>query len=244
MLRALRGSIVSWVGILGGAVTLFGNLDAMLSLAEWARWLVDNWHTWLRVGWKHVFDLLGIKDSSTLRIDLTFGLFLLTTAAGSRLEIIRAGLPTPPLNWWSFLRTSLSVGCAVIGYAIVSIAIERGILPGLSSGQGWGVVLSGALLWGLLFLAVMHWPAPAALGTATLLQAFLFLLFYSHDDPSEVESTEYSLWVSVAVIGVGCFLAFWLAVPNKFHARLWYMLCAVLVLVALNYLSQLQLTLR
>jgi hypothetical protein len=240
-LRTLRGSALSWVGIVGGSVTLFGNLDAALSLADWARWFVDHWQSWLREMWRAIFYLLGIRDDPNLRFDLTFSLFLVLIALGSRMEAIRSPLGAAPLSWSSFGRSSLSFACALAGYAAFGFLVAHGLIPGVDSPDA-GALLAGALLWGILFLAVMHWPTIDAFGTATVLQAFLFLM-YAHSG-SELDSAQSSLLLSVAVIGVGGFLAFWVADPRKFHARLWFMLGGIVVLAALNALSQLHINIR
>src|SRR5262249_42762575 len=41
--KGFKYEILTWVGIVGGALTLFGNLDAVLKLADWARLLVQNY---------------------------------------------------------------------------------------------------------------------------------------------------------------------------------------------------------
>jgi hypothetical protein len=55
----LRYQALTWFGIIGGAVTLFSNLNGVLNLADWARWLTSHWHelttgfwTWA-FGWVH-----------------------------------------------------------------------------------------------------------------------------------------------------------------------------------------------
>ena len=39
LVGVLQRSALSWIGSCGGAVTLLGNIDAWLSLADWASWL-------------------------------------------------------------------------------------------------------------------------------------------------------------------------------------------------------------
>src|SRR5215471_13920403 len=41
--KGLKYELLTWVGIVGGALTLFTNLSAVLKLADWARLLVQNW---------------------------------------------------------------------------------------------------------------------------------------------------------------------------------------------------------
>jgi len=58
--KGFKYEVLTWVGIVGGALTLFGNLDAFLKLADWARVLVDHWKEWTHAFWVWVFGWLGI----------------------------------------------------------------------------------------------------------------------------------------------------------------------------------------
>lgn len=241
----VRSSVVSGIGVLGGAITLFGNLDAVLSLADWARWLVDHWHTWLHTFWKEIFDLLNIRDDAGLRLDLTFTVFLITTAVGSRLEVMRStpnGAITGRPSFRTLLRTALFLALALIGYVSMAVAINVGIMPNIYTAAPAGAFVFGVALWSLLYLAVAYWPTPEAIGTATLLEAFLFLQ-YAHVSANP-EPFNQPLWLSAAILGLGGLFAFWIAVPSKFHVRLWFMAGGVVVLAALNFLASLHLTLR
>src|SRR4029077_20637932 len=44
--KGFKYELLTWVGIVGGALTLFGNLDTALKLADWAHVLVENWKEW------------------------------------------------------------------------------------------------------------------------------------------------------------------------------------------------------
>src|SRR5262245_17493278 len=58
--KGLRYEVLTWVGIVGGALTLFTNLGAVLKLADWARVLVEHWKEWTRAFWVWTFGWLGI----------------------------------------------------------------------------------------------------------------------------------------------------------------------------------------
>src|SRR5262245_61156768 len=58
--KGFKYEVLTWVGIVGGAVTLFGNLDAALKLADWARVLVEHWKEWTHAFWVWAFGWLGI----------------------------------------------------------------------------------------------------------------------------------------------------------------------------------------
>src|SRR5262247_3799984 len=49
--RAVRLQFLTWAGIIGGAITIFSSLRGLVSLADWARWIVSHWHEWTQAFW-------------------------------------------------------------------------------------------------------------------------------------------------------------------------------------------------
>src|SRR5262245_31378786 len=58
--KGAKYELLTWVGIVGGALTLFTNLGAVLKLADWARLLVQGWKEWTHAFWVWAFGWLGI----------------------------------------------------------------------------------------------------------------------------------------------------------------------------------------
>jgi hypothetical protein len=90
-----KSEALTWIGIVGGAITLFSNLSGLLNLADWARTLVTHWHEWSHAFWSYIFYWLGIK----LEIDplaavaLSFLAFSLMLVIGLNLSTrIRGGI--------------------------------------------------------------------------------------------------------------------------------------------------------
>lgn len=80
LLKIVRYQAFTWVGIVGGTLTLFTNLSSVLRLADWARWLVTHWHDWMHAVWAWVFswiDLEIARDAAPLLSLLAFFLMLL-----------------------------------------------------------------------------------------------------------------------------------------------------------------------
>jgi hypothetical protein len=50
-LQALRREWLLWAGSLGGAITLLGNLEPLLQLADWARFILITWRSWTHQLW-------------------------------------------------------------------------------------------------------------------------------------------------------------------------------------------------
>jgi hypothetical protein len=77
--KDLKWELLTWWGIIGGAITLFAAISAMLKLADWARVLVQHWKQWTHGFWVWAFGWLGIHLSpewTPVLTFLSFGLFL------------------------------------------------------------------------------------------------------------------------------------------------------------------------
>src|SRR5262249_35504417 len=53
--------LLAWVGAVGSAVTLFGNLQAVIDMADWARWIVAHWTEWIHAFWNWIFAWIGVR---------------------------------------------------------------------------------------------------------------------------------------------------------------------------------------
>ena len=58
--KGFKYEVLSWFGIVGGALTLFTAIAAALVLAPWAQFLVDRWKKWTHAFWLWAFGWLGI----------------------------------------------------------------------------------------------------------------------------------------------------------------------------------------
>src|SRR5215475_12342935 len=84
--KEFKYELLTWVGIVGGALTLFGNLDAVLKLADWARVLVQDWREWTHAFWLWAFGWLGIHLPPEWTPVLTFLSFGLILAIGQSIK--------------------------------------------------------------------------------------------------------------------------------------------------------------
>src|SRR6478752_4514898 len=80
--KGFRYELLTWVGIVGGALTLFGNLGSVLKLADWARVLVQHWKEWSHAFWAWAFGWLGIHLAPYWAPVLSFLLFGALLAIG------------------------------------------------------------------------------------------------------------------------------------------------------------------
>jgi hypothetical protein len=72
---AFQGQFLTWIGIVGGAITLFTNLGGVLNLSDWARQLVVHWHDWMATFWVWAFSWTGITVPKVVTPVLSFLFF-------------------------------------------------------------------------------------------------------------------------------------------------------------------------
>jgi hypothetical protein len=73
--KGAKYELLTWFGIVGGALTLFTNLSAVLKLANWARLVVQHWKEWTHAFWLWAFSWLGIHLPPEWTPILSFLLF-------------------------------------------------------------------------------------------------------------------------------------------------------------------------
>jgi hypothetical protein len=93
--KGFKYELLTWFGIVGGALTLFGNLDAMLKLADWARVLVQHWKEWTHAFWLWVFGWLGIHLPPEWTPVLSFLLFASLLTIGQAIQFRRTAKAQP-----------------------------------------------------------------------------------------------------------------------------------------------------
>src|SRR6516165_3615637 len=85
--------ILTWIGIVGSAITLFANLSGVLDLADWARELVAHWHEWNQIVWGWVFGWFKITVPKEFVPTISFIVFTATLVAGTNLYVWTATRP-------------------------------------------------------------------------------------------------------------------------------------------------------
>jgi TIR domain len=81
--NTLKYQILTWICIVGSAITLFANLNGVLDLADWARELVTHWHYWSQTFWRWSLSWIRIRVPPELVPMLTFMAFTLALSLGT-----------------------------------------------------------------------------------------------------------------------------------------------------------------
>lgn len=129
--KGFKYELFNWFGIVGGALTLFGMLEAVLKLAPWARLLVQNWKEWTHAFWLWAFGWLGIHLSPEWTPILSFLLFGSLLTIGQAVQFRRSvknQLIEDKYQGKSFqLRTALKVSI----YAFFSMVAWSAVVSGV-----------------------------------------------------------------------------------------------------------------
>ena len=78
--------VLTWVGIVGSAITLFGNLGSVLDLADWAKELVARWHEWNQTIWGWLFSLIRVKLPTEVVPIISFTVYTVILVVGVNLS--------------------------------------------------------------------------------------------------------------------------------------------------------------
>jgi len=138
MLQTLRYQALTWIGIVGGAVTLFTNLSGILNLADWASWLVTHWHEWTAAFWQWCFSLINVRIPQFWTGILSFVSFGTMIAISQRMIAARAqkrapnltqDIPALPLRSLRTLIAGLILFFASLPGLIIAVLVSLLVLP-------------------------------------------------------------------------------------------------------------------
>src|SRR5262249_42195355 len=121
-------NLLTWIGIVGTAITLFAGLSTVLYLADWARELVAHWQVWTEMFWEWVFAWMHIRVSKEAVPLYSFFLFVIMLVFGVNRSATDAEEP-PAVEgklWFLF------GGSLLISIALVAVRSVVGKLGGLS----------------------------------------------------------------------------------------------------------------
>jgi hypothetical protein len=82
MLRQIRGQILAWVGIVGGALTLASHWSNFLTLADWMQRDLAHWGTILQSFWASIGAIIGLPIAEDQARVLSLMVFLVLLLIG------------------------------------------------------------------------------------------------------------------------------------------------------------------
>jgi hypothetical protein len=245
--KGFKYELLTWAGIVGGALTLFGHMSDLLKIADWARVLVENWKAWTHAFWVSAFSWLGIQLPPEWTPVLSFLLF------GSLLTIGQAvQYRTTKTQSIAFKFESRSeifwVALAAVGFFLLTSTAKRSsffakltiMLPSSVAEQvlsyiGYGLV---ALIITLGFL-VRGAEQKLHAAVAVSLMAIFWIIITLNNLMAMRDSKGFAYFTAVAMIIVLPVILLSVAPAKAVSRRLIFLALGLILLIALNELSKL-----
>jgi hypothetical protein len=238
--RGFKWELLTWVGIVGGALTLFTNLGSVLKLADWARLLVQRWKDWTHAFWLWAFGWLGIHlppEWTPVLTFLSFGLFLTIGQAFKFNRIIRnqpivdkyQGKSFQLISW----RTLFCLLSMLVALAVPTLISGLFVRPGLLTLYlGRLTVLIGPPVIMVLFARHRLYAALSAF----LLEIFFVIIALRQLIGSEVPAAGLTALAMAMVLPL---ILLAVAPAKAVTRRLIFLALGLILLIALNELSKL-----
>jgi hypothetical protein len=260
--KGFKYEVLTWVGIVGGALTLFTNLGSVLKLADWARVLVQHWREWTHAFWLWAFGWLGIHLAPDWAPVLSFLLFGSLLAIGQavkfKLTITNQadvdkyqGKSFELISW----RAVVCMVCALIGQLIWIVGLAA-IQEAVWGDRGSPPPVSGVILTVRAFVVFLPIAIVAMMFARYKLHAFvasyLLVMFWTiitvRPLIGTLSATNVNTSMAVATAGLLIILVLPIillsvAPAKAISRRLIFLALGLLLLIALNELSKLGLDL-
>src|SRR5262245_30122037 len=131
----LKYNVLTWVGIVGSAITLFANVNGVLNLADWARELAVHWHDLTQMFWGWAFSLIKVKVPREVVPLISFSVFSAMLVIGVNLSSRASRTIDTSTDKTQARRKVITLGVGVLLYFGLLFVVLV-VLVGLAIGLG------------------------------------------------------------------------------------------------------------
>ena len=82
----IRGQVLTWIGIIGAAVTILSAVSPLVTLSYWAKIIVELWDDIVNRFWSRIFSFLDITMDPAIYYYLSATLFIFSMFFGSKIS--------------------------------------------------------------------------------------------------------------------------------------------------------------
>jgi hypothetical protein len=252
--KTLRYQALTWIGIVGGTITLYSHFKDVLDLADWSRWLVVNWSWVTTEFWNYFARWIGVRLSPYWASLLTFVLFTFSIVGGVRMR--SASDESPPLESAQQIgirrRLRWLPTFIVVAMCVVLVALQFDSDTSTLSTPEWvfshALVVVTFLLFGSFLRALLRVGLYTSKNAFRVFQLLLALFVYpifciqfmqalATDRPSssvDMLARLFGLLIAGLVPGIAMAT---LAPISALNKRLSFLALGVFILIALNQIS-------
>jgi len=170
--KQIRYEFLQYFGVAGTVINLFVYSGQFTRLAEWARWLTENWRDLLSQIYLRIASFLDISFPDRIVGLITFAFFVLCVAVGSRVSARRRPHLRPKATRAVLAGLAFLILLTASPIVVLIFSERSGSVAGL-------ILFVIAPLWALLFtLAVCFFMYAYASRVQMILYGSTFVLFF------------------------------------------------------------------
>jgi hypothetical protein len=245
--KTVRYGLLTWLGIAGGAITLFTNLRGLLDFSEFARLIVTHWQEWTHAFWQFAANWLGLSVTPHWATLLSLASFSIMTAFGA------TAYQTYSASRWPYIKLTWHL-CL---FLLLALSIARVTKSETYHNLIFVVVFALAVL-AMFFDRTKQWTEVASFG---LFYGLVFFILFVTSDTNKRnrsfpigESVWDSYWeyrwllaeeilFQTIVLALPMIMVA-IAPPRALTKRLMFLSSGVLLLVILNHVAGYASTIR
>lgn len=237
--------MLTWLGILGGALTLLSNVQGILDLAKWADYLVGKWANVTASAVQSLTETFDIRVSAEANSMIAMALFVSFIAVGARVENEFKGEARElhPVLWSNIFnrRVLLALVLYTAEVAIVSLPAFMYLAASIYLAHPSVYIgVSVFLYCAAIVVGLRGWPLWTAVVVAISMLGFSFVFGHSSGILLEPNVSETASTTIAAVCAIICGLTVvGLAPPLAFTRRIIFMIVGVAAVVMLSQINHL-----
>ncbi len=245
MLKELKHSFLTWLGIFGGAITLLSNLQDIIELAKWVDWVVIKWRELFIPIISGLIGAVGIRMSAGATSMLAMAIFVSCIALGARLENSFKGTdkeirPVALSNIFN-INVLLAVSLYILQAVLVIIIIQFPYALNIAIRFPYFVLFIDLLLYcTAIVIGLRGWPIRTSLIVAVSMVCFSYIFGYAAHETAQPNVSETASTIIGASGAIICgLIVVGVAPPLAFTKRVIFMMVGVACIVALSQLGHL-----
>tara|TARA_E500000318_G_scaffold72204_1_gene66847 strand:+ start:326 stop:1084 length:759 start_codon:yes stop_codon:yes gene_type:complete len=245
LIKSIKHSAFTWIGILGGVLTLLSNIQGILDLAKWADWVIVLWRDLLTVTISNLIHLFGIQIFPTATSMIAMALFVSFIGAGARIEN-KLKLKTKenwPILWENIFNKRMLLAISLYSLHIIlatlSLHVQNIVTFYLAHPYTLTVVFH-FLYVASIVIGLRGWPLWSSLTVALSMILFSFIFRYSTYTTADPNISETASTIIAGTFAVFCgLIVVGIAPPIAFTKRIIFMVIGVFILTILSQINKL-----
>jgi hypothetical protein len=242
--KILKFQLLTWGGIIGGAITLFTNLGGILTLTDWAKLLVQRWHELTTAFWVFVFGWMGIEIPRDLVPLLTFVAFTAMLVVGTNLSASetdrKSRYQASPRKTIILLIAGVLLFLGGLAASTFGYAILQTLIP--EDKYGTAAIVIFLIVWISPLLLLIHFgKGQELLFFSWCLFGIIggILIFSSFESVADALGTD--KFLSIVALPLLQFICVLLTPLHSLLRRLFFLIIGVMILIGLSEVSKLNL---